>query len=123
MRRAERVVVALGALGEAGQPARLAQGADALAPPGQDLVWIGLVADIPDQSVARRVEDMVQRHGQLDHAEPGAEMAAGDGDGVDRLEPELVGDLPQLGVVEGPQIGGVMDRVEERRGGTGHEAV
>jgi hypothetical protein len=36
---------------------------------GQDLVRIGLVADIPDQPVARRVEDMVQRDGELDHAE------------------------------------------------------
>ena len=51
MRRAEGVVLALGALGEAGQPAALAQRADAVAPAGQDLVRIGLVADIPDQPV------------------------------------------------------------------------
>ncbi len=69
MRRAERVVFALGALGEAGQAAALAQRADAVAPAGQDLVRIGLVADVPDQPVARRVEDVVQRDGQLDDAE------------------------------------------------------
>jgi hypothetical protein len=61
MRGAERVVFALGALGEAGEAARLAQRADAVAPAGQDLVRIGLVADVPDQPVVRRVEDMVQR--------------------------------------------------------------
>lgn len=120
---AERVVGALGALGEAGEPARLAQRADALAPPGQDLVRIGLVADIPDQPVARRVEDMVQRDGQFDHAEPRAEMPARHGNGVDRLQPQLVGDLSKLCIVERPQIGGVVDRVEERRGGAGHEGV
>ena len=58
MRRAERVVFALGALGEAGQAAALAQGADAVAPAGQDLVRIGLVADVPDQPVVRRVEEL-----------------------------------------------------------------
>jgi hypothetical protein len=41
-----------GALGEAGQAAALAQRADAVAPAGQDLVRIGLVADVPDQPVA-----------------------------------------------------------------------
>ncbi len=53
MRGAERVVFALGALGEAGEAAALAQGADAVAAAGQDLVRIGLVADVPDQPVAR----------------------------------------------------------------------
>ena len=77
MRRAERVVFALGALGEAGEAALLAQRADAVAAAGQDLVRIGLVADVPDQPVVRRVEDVVQRDSQLDDAEPGAEMAAG----------------------------------------------
>jgi hypothetical protein len=57
MRGAERVVFALAALGEAGQAAALAQRADAVAPAGQDLVRIGLVADVPDQPVARRIED------------------------------------------------------------------
>ena len=96
MRGAERVVFALGALGEAGQAAALAQRADAVAPAGQDLVRIGLVADVPDQPVARRVEDVVQRDGQLDDAEPGAEMAAGHRDGADRLAAQLVGELAQL---------------------------
>ncbi len=88
---AERVVFAFGALGETGQPAALADGADAVAAAGEDLVRIGLVADVPDQLVARGVEDVVQRDGQLDHAEAGAEMAAGLGDRVDGLMAQLVG--------------------------------
>ena len=96
MRGAERVVFAFGALGEAGQAAALPQRADAVAPAGQDLVRIGLVADVPDQPVGRRVEDVVQRDGELDDAKPGAEMAAGPGDGVDRLLAQLVGELPEL---------------------------
>ena len=85
VRRAERVVFALAALGEAGKAAAHAQGADAVAPAGQDLVRIALVADVPDQPVVRRVEHIMDRDGQLDHAEPGAEMAAGDRDRRDRL--------------------------------------
>jgi hypothetical protein len=45
--------------------------------PGQDLVRIGLMADIPDQPVARRVEDVMEPNGELDDTESGTEMAAG----------------------------------------------
>src|SRR5665647_3231848 len=76
--------------------AGLAQGADAVAPAGQNLVRIGLVADVPDQPIGRGVEHGMQGHGQLDHAQAGAEMAAGIGHGVDGLAPQLVGQLRQL---------------------------
>ena len=36
------------------------------APAGEDLVRVGLVADVPDDAVARRVEHVVQRDRQLD---------------------------------------------------------
>ena len=96
MRRAERVVFAFGALGEPGQPAALAYGADAIAPAGEDLVRVALVADIPDQDVVGGVEQMMQRDGELDHAEPGAEMSAGGGHGIDHLRAQLIGDRAQL---------------------------
>src|SRR3546814_4890561 len=59
MRRPERVVLALAALGEARQAAALAQRADAVAAPGQYLVRIALVPDVPPQLVARRVEHIM----------------------------------------------------------------
>ena len=46
MRGAERVVLALDPAREAGEAAAGAQRADAVAPAGQDLVRIGLMADI-----------------------------------------------------------------------------
>ena len=64
---------------------------------------------------------MVQGDGQFDHAETGAEMAAGDGDGVDGLGPQFVSQLLQLRDVEAPGVGGEMDLVEER--GVGHARV
>ena len=59
---------------------------------------IGLVPDIPDQAVVRRVEDVMQPDGQLDDAETGAEMAAGDRNGVDQFRAQFVRDLLQVGL-------------------------
>ena len=115
MRGAERVVFALGALGETGEAAAHAQRADAVAPAGQDLVRVGLMADVPDDAVVRRVEQIMQRDGQLDDAEAGAEMAAGDRYGVDRLLTQFVGELTQLTLVKAAKVFGGMDLIEQRR--------
>jgi hypothetical protein len=93
---AERVVFAFSALGETGKTATLAEGADAVAPAGEDLVRVGLVADVPDQSVGGRVEDRMQSYRELDHTQSGAEMATGLGHGVDGLPAQLVGKLREL---------------------------
>ena len=104
MRRAERIVRAFGAPGEARQAAALAQRANAIAPPGQDLVRIGLVTDVEDQPVARGIKHPVQRHRQLDDAEPGAEMAPRHRYRIDRLLPQLVGKLAQIPLIQQTQI-------------------
>ncbi len=117
MRRTERVVFAFGPLGEAGKPAAHPQRANAVAPAGQDLVRIGLVTDVPDQAVVRRVEHVVQGNGELDHPQAGAEMAAGDRDRVDGLLAQLVRQLAQLPALEPAQISRRLDQVEE--GGAG----
>jgi hypothetical protein len=77
VRGAERVILALAALGETREPLALAQRADAVAAAGENFVRIGLVADIPDDDVARGVEDVVKSYGKFDDAEAGAEVAAG----------------------------------------------
>ena len=104
MRGAERVVFALGALGEAGQAIAHPQGADAVAAAGENLVRIGLMADVPDDPVPRGVEHVVQGDRELDHAETGAEVPAGDGDRIDRLGTQFVGDLPELALFEPPEV-------------------
>ena len=53
------------------------------------------MADVPDQPVGGRVEHVVQRDGQLDHPEARAEMPARHRHGVDRLGPQLVGNLSE----------------------------
>ena len=76
MRGAEGVVLALGAAGVAGDTALRTQRLEPLVAPGEQLVRVALVADVPDQLVAGRVEDAVQREGQLDHAEVRRQVAA-----------------------------------------------
>jgi len=67
-------------------------------------VRIGLVADVPDDAVVRRVEDVMQRGGEFDHAHAGAEMATRDRHGVDQVGAQLIGELAQLRLVELAQV-------------------
>ena len=73
------------------------------------------MADVPDQPVARRIEDPMQGDGELDDPEPGAQVAARHGHGVDRLLPQLVDQLAQVLLGEGPQVRRRLDPVEQRR--------
>src|SRR5690606_41056727 len=114
----ERVVLALGPPCEAGKPSLLPERADTVAAAGQDLVRVRLVADIPDQAVVRRVEDIVQRNRQFDHAEAGAEMAAGLGNGIDKFGPNLRRQLRQFVLGKLAQVCRDNDLVEERRAGS-----
>ena len=120
VRRAERIVVAFRPPGETAEAAALAQRADAVAPPGQDLVRIGLMANIPDQPVARRIEDMMDRHRQLDHAEAGAQMTAGARHRVDGLAAQIVGQHRQLVDREILHVRRCRDRIENRGWVIGH---
>ena len=105
MRRAKWVIFTLNAPGKTRQAAALPQRADAAAPASKDFMRIGLMADIPDQPVLWRVEGVMQRHRQLDHAKPGAKMPAGDRHSVDGLDAQFVGELPQVLRRQGAEIG------------------
>ena len=63
---------------------------------GEQLVRIALMADVPDELVARRVERVVQRDRQLDDAEPGADVAAGARADVDQTRAHVVGERVEL---------------------------
>ncbi len=114
MGRAEGVVFALRPAGEAGEASALAQRLDAAAPAGQDLVRIGLVPDVPDHPVGRRVEHVVQGDGQLDHPQPRAQMAPGDRHGVDGGGAQFVRGLAQLVLAQPAKVGGRPDPVQQR---------
>ena len=78
---------------------------------------IRLVTDVPDQRVLGRVEDIVQRDGQFDDAEPGPEVAAGDADGVDQFGAQFARRTGEVGGVEAAEVGGRVDGIEQRGNG------
>ena len=107
------VVLGLGTGGVPRQAARLAQLGEALTPAGEDLVYVGLVAGVPQQDVARRVEHAVEGERQLDHAEVRAQVTAGDRDGVDDERPDLAGEGGQLLVAEVSDVRRTGDLLEQ----------
>src|ERR1700688_5018381 len=115
MSGAEGVVFAFGPLGEARKAATLTQRTHAPAPAGQDLVRVGLVADIPDDLVLRRIKDALQCDREFNDAETGAEMAAGDRNRVNKLHPQFIGRLPKLSAIKASQIAWERNPIEQWR--------
>src|SRR5207253_2916466 len=79
---------ALRAPQESAQAAPLAQRRQLGVASREDLPRVALVPHVPDDAVARRVEDVQQRDRELDHAEPRADVTAGLGDDVDEPLPD-----------------------------------
>ena len=74
---------------------------------------VGLVADVPEDLVARGVEQRVQRDRDLARAEVGAEVAADLADRVDQQLADLLRDLLQLLLGEAVEVLRAVDAVEE----------
>jgi hypothetical protein len=72
------------------------------------------VADIEDQAVMRRVEDLVDGDGQLDHAEACAEMATCHRNSVDGFLAQFISQLPELLAREVARVCRCLDDVEKR---------
>ena len=111
------VVLRLGAGRVAGQAVGLAQAGEAVAAAGEDLVDVGLVAGVPQEQVVGRVEDPVQGQGELDHAQVGAQVPAGDRHRLDDEGADLAGQLLQLGLVELPEVARPGDRLQKHPDG------
>jgi hypothetical protein len=115
--RAHDVVLGLVDRAERGEAAVLADGGELVAPAGDDLVRVRLVADVPEDLVARGVEQGVDRDGDLAGAEVRAEVAPDLPHRVDEQLPDLLRDLLQLVLVEAVEVLRAVDAVED----PGHE--
>ena len=73
---AESVVNTFFAARKPTQAAHLAQGAHLVQAAREHFVGISLMTDVPNESIFRRVVDVMQGNGQLNRAQIGAEMAA-----------------------------------------------
>ena len=76
MARSIRIVFAFRAQHKAIQPARRSDGVEAIAAPGQEFVYVGLVADVEYKMISGRIKNVVHRQRQFDHTKVGPEMAA-----------------------------------------------
>ena len=63
---------------------------------GQDLVGVGLVANVPENLVPGRIENAVESHRDLAGAEIGPEVSPDLPDDLDDVGPDLVGELLEL---------------------------
>src|SRR6185437_6211262 len=112
MRRAKTIVFAFRALGETRKAAALTDGANAVASSSQNLVRIGLMADVPNQLVIGCVEDVVKSDGQFDDTQTRAEMPAGQRNRADRLIAQFVCNLLEVPRIDTAQIRRTLDGVE-----------
>ena len=71
------------------------------------------MADVPEDLVARRVEQRVQGDRDLDRAEVRAEVTADLTDGVDDVAADLVRDLHQLVLRESMEVLRLFDVLEQ----------
>ena len=100
----EGVVFALFAPGEGVQAIFLANGLHAIPASGEDLVGIGLMAHIPDQTIHRGLVDIMQGHRQFDDAETRGQMATAAADGAQQELPQFIAQGGQTLLRQLPQF-------------------
>ena len=76
----------------------------------EHLVDVALMAHVEDEFVRRRIENAVHSHAQFHHAEVGAEVASGLGQGGDEVTADLPGELGQQLVRQRLYVRGALDR-------------
>jgi hypothetical protein len=76
-------------------------------------VRVGLVADVPEDLVARRLEQAVQRHRDLAGAQVGAEVPADLTDRVDDQLADLLRDPLEVLLGQALQVGGSVDSLDQ----------
>src|SRR3954463_8424848 len=122
---AHDVVLGLVDRAERGEALVLADRRELVAAAREDLVRIGLVADVPEDLVARGVEQRVQRDRELARPQVRPEVAADLADRVDDVRADLLGDLDERVLVERVKVLRAVDAVEEPGGGAleGHAVL
>ena len=110
--RAEDVEIRLGAAQEGSQAVLAANGVQAVVPPREDLVDVGLVARVPHDAVAGGVEDVVQRHREFGDAQASPEVSPNLRDDIDEAFAHLAYEVRQLGTREPAHVRRSLDVVQ-----------
>ncbi len=81
---------------------------------GQYFMGVGLVANIPYQTVMGRVVDIMQGNGQLDGSQASTEMAAAFPNTVKQVGTQFICELGQLLRFQFAEMKGLIDGVQQR---------
>ena len=71
--------------------------------------------DVPHETVARGIEDVMDRNGQFDHTESRAKMPASRTDGRYHFGAQFISNLAQVGGGKPAKCGGCCDSVKQGR--------
>src|SRR5439155_18600173 len=113
MRGPERVVRRFVAARESRRSAPLAQLVHLCATAGEDLVRVSLMPDVPDDAIARRIENVMQRDRQLDGTEVRRQMTACLRHRIQYERAQLARELRQPAALQATELGGISDRFEQ----------
>ena len=105
MAAGESVVNALDRRRERHQSVQLAVVAEAVPPSCQDLMAVGLMADIPYEAVFRRMEDVMACHRDLGRSQAGSEVSRIDSDFLNDVLPQLLAEHRKVVQLQSAQIG------------------
>jgi len=109
VRGTETIVFTFRSLGKTGEATTCPKRSYAVSAPGQDFMWIGLMAHVPDQFVIRCVEDVVKSDGQFDNTKTRSQVSPRNGNGIDGLGAQFVGNLLQVTRIDASQVGRAPD--------------
>ena len=85
----------------------MSQGIKIAVAASDQLVGIGLVADVPDHTITIQIERLIQSQGELNHAQPWAEVIAAVGDHLEMTLSDLRRDFLKLACAEAMQLVGM----------------
>ena len=95
-----------------GQPVSLTKGGKLFLSPGQNLMGITLVPDIPDNRVFRRIKHPVQCDGQFNRPQIGSQMASCPGYMLNQKLADFITEPADFPVTQRPQIRRRLDAVQ-----------
>ena len=104
MTSTEVIEVALAALQVTGHPVFLAQGVEVVVATGDQLVWIRLMADIPNDSIPIKIERLVKRQGEFNNAKSRAEVTSTGGHHLKVALTDLTSNVRELSCAESMQL-------------------
>ena len=114
------IMLRLGPARVAGEAVGEPEAGEVAMPSGEELVGIGLVAGVEQDGVMGGSVDPVQRQGQLDYPQVRSQVTPVPGDRCHDEMADLGGQSVEFLELEGAQVGGPPDGVEERSIGNGH---